>query len=215
MLMSLFLLACSGTPDAEPTVEPAAAPVPKAQVTQAAVDGSVGIISIKNKTAEDPGAPVMGGFLANGSLTISDFANLSGIDGQVVVPVKSWGSANEVRDERIQRTFFEGEAHPELTFEFASVEGVPAGGLVVDKGVDVTVKGRLGMHGQTQDVTVPMRATTYAKGHTKLTTDAPFDVSIAAFGMGEQLQALITECGHASVEDTVQVTVDLTLTPAP
>ncbi|MCP4810448.1 MAG: YceI family protein [Proteobacteria bacterium] len=216
MLLSLFL-ACGSAPEAEPPPEPVAepAPAPKAVVATVAVSGSVGVASTKNKNEEDPGAPVAGGFgQVSGELKVSDFAQLSGIDGAVVVPVSSWDSGNEVRDERLLRTFFEAEGNPQATFEFAAVRGLPEGGLVVGQPADATVDGRITLHGQTVDVSVPMSVTTYAAGHTKLLTETPIDLSIASFGLGDQLAALIVECGHASVEDAVQVTIDVTLTPA-
>ena len=216
MLTSLLFLACSGS---EPATEAPATPEPKAEVEApaaaptAAVTGSVGIVSVKNRNNEDPGAPVAGALEPSGELTVTDLATLSGIDGRVVVPISTFDSENPVRDERIQRTFFEMAEHPEIAFEFAGVDGVRDGGLVVDQAAEVTVSGRITMHGQSQDVRVAMQATRSASGATRLTTPEPFVVSIASFGMGDQLQALITECAHASVEDAVQVTVDLTLTP--
>ncbi len=209
MFLSL-LLACSKQPDViETPGPPPPPPAAKAIASDWPVSGSVGVVTIKNGDA-----PVRGTLDGvSGQVTVT--GDWSGVDGQVAVDLSTWDSALALRDDRIKETFFDLAAHGTATFAVARLEGVPEGGPSAE-GSPVTVTGRLGLHGTEQEVVVAATLTPAGEGFRLVTTEG-FDVGMASYGLEERLQALLTLCGHASVDDTAKVSLDLALgsVPAP
>lgn len=209
MLLTL-VLSCSKEPTNLENLEPPPPPpAPRVTALTLPVGGQVDVETIKNGSA-----PVSGSFAGvSGEVTIA--GDWSGVDGDVSVDLSSWDSGLELRDDRVKNTFFDLAAHGTATFALATVDGLPDGGPA-ETGSPVTVTGKLGLNGVEVDTTVQATLTPAGDGYTLATTEA-FQVGIAAHGLGDRLQALITECAHESVDDGVAVSLALTLgdVPAP
>jgi polyisoprenoid-binding protein YceI len=202
--MILLSLACLTSDPPPASTEPATPPVDPApdapRVLGWVANGSVTAVSIKNGTAEVPGTLSVGG-----SLTFEDTVTLSGVSGTLTADVSTWNSELELRDQRIRDTFFEVADHAQASFEATSFT------VTDDKG---TLEGALTMHGASKDVSIAVDVLKGDNGVALRSTE-PVTLLISEFGMTPQLDALVALCGHDSVDDAVQLTVDLKLGVAP
>jgi polyisoprenoid-binding protein YceI len=213
LLMSLF--ACSGDPepegpatdlipaDADKIVAEEDLTPPDGAGTTFPVTGWAEVVTIKNGEAEVKGSLSH----LEGSLQILD-SSWTGLNGTVTVGLESWASGDDVRDERLRRVFFQTDANPTAIFEVASVDGVPEGGFVVGaEPVPVSLSGKVTLSGATVDAVWPVAVTRPLEAAYVIESTEAVSLSIAGFGMQEQLAALITECGHQSVDDAAKVSV--------
>jgi polyisoprenoid-binding protein YceI len=202
MLLSLVLLACQPVAEPVPPAPPEAPELPVKTPVDLVLDvtaGTVSVVTIKNGDAPVPGT--LDG--VTGSITLGATPS-----GSLEIALSSWDSGLELRDERVQETFFHAAENPTATFTLSGLEGeVPAPGA----SSTVTVSGALALYTGSQDIQTSATLTQVAPGAFELTTPEPFNVEIAALGMGDNLSELMTLCAHKSVDDAVATTVTLSL----
>lgn len=171
------------------------------------VTGTVDVVTVKDGSAEVPGSFSE----VSGEWTIAAVGRMSGVSGTAEVDLASWDSENAVRDERIERTFFQVSKNESASFTVTGVEGVPDGGLAPGGTSETTVLvGTVTLSGATAEARFPVTTTRFDKGFTFVSNE-PAVLSIESFGMNDQLAALIKECAHQSVSDEVKVSVDVTV----
>lgn len=169
------------------------------------IRGTISVVTVKNGSAEVPGT--FDGL--GGTVEIDNMGSVSGWSGTTTIDLTSWDSELELRDERIERLFFEVETHPEASFEITSLDGMPANGLTVGKTAEgATLVGNLTISGTTVETSLPVVVTREARSVT-LTSSEPAVLSIESFGLNSQLAAVIKECAHESVADEVKVSIDV------
>ncbi|MED5370619.1 MAG: YceI family protein [Myxococcota bacterium] len=207
-MLSLILLALACTPaestapagDQAPSAEAGKEAEPKAAPQQPLTvrGGQLQLVQIKNGSAE-VGATVDA---PTGQIAFS------GKPSELSIPVSTWNSGMELRDQRLHDTFFHAGEHPNATWTVTFPE-MPA----LEQGASTTLplSGEVAFY--TGKAPVSFEATLTRTGETTYTlaSKAPFEVSIAAAGLGENLQALITECAHESIGDAVKVSGSLEL----
>ncbi len=206
----LALLACAGDetvpePDLQPTVEPL--PEPSTEAGGMRIRGRVDVVTMKNGSVAVPGS-----FSAlAGKWDVPVDGTLTGLRGRVDVDMESWDSEDPERDERIERIFFEVDDNRTSSFVITDLEGWPEDGLEVGASSDSTVfVGEMLLSGATVEARFPVRTTRHDSGWHFVSSESA-ELSIEAFGLGEQLAALVAECQHESISDAVQVRVDIQL----
>jgi len=207
----LFLLACTTEP-AAPTPPPAPPPTPPAAKTAkiGLTGGSIGIIARKNGDTDVPARFQT----VSGELEL-DPADLSSVHGTIQIDLASWASDEDVRDQRMRDTFFDTANNPSVSFDLSSVDGTSGPLAAVGATATGNAHGTLRWRALSQELTVPVTVLRNGQDAWKVTTAAPFDLSIAGLGMQAPLDALITLCQHKSIDDTVKVSLDLQVGTAP
>lgn len=127
------------------------------------------------------------------------------VRGALAVALNAFDSGNRFRDENARLTVFESDAHPEARFRVRAFERIDG---ETDGGTDGLPEGRsawqasgdLTLHGVTHEVSVPV---TVMRAGTRVTAEASWTVSLAAFGM--QAPTFL----WLQVEDAVDVSVTL------
>lgn len=213
-LPTLLLVACGAEPAADPqpaggqaTTAPTQEPAPPDLRTLPVGSGQVGLVTVK-----DAGVEVPARFqTVTGQVTL-DLGDLNRSTADLTIDLASWDSGLELRDQRMKDVFFRVADKP-TTVGF-KLEGIaePSGPLN-DPGAKVTGKarGKLDWRGLPIPVEAPVELERTGPDTFQVRSTAPFQVSIAALGMSEPLQELITVCQHQAVDDSVRVTVDLQL----
>lgn len=135
---------------------------------------------------------------ASGSIRV-DPANLAATRGRVVVRVASLRTGIELRDEHlVSPEWLDVASHPEMVFEITGVTGATA--LTANQDVNVQLRGRLTLHGQTRDVTAEARVRWDGTG---LRGRARFSIRLSDFGVR------INEAVRLKVSNEIAITVDL------
>lgn len=212
MLLTLALFACTTeTPAPPPAPPPAVDPSPKAPAEAKglkATSGEISLVQLKNGTAE-VGATFdtpKGTFKADGS-------------GSFEIDLGSWDSELELRNERVRSTFFHAAEHPTATFTVSSLTPDQAD-MPLDSSIATSasrtgvLKGELSVYSGKTEVEIPVRLAHPDVETFVLSTTAPFQVSIEALGLNENLQALMVECAHESIGDAVDVSFVINLSPS-
>ena len=200
-----LLLACNSEPPTAPAPAPVAAPAPAPKTAKVPLSsGTVSIVARKNGDTDVPARfdKVTGQFEL-------DPSDLSSAHGTVTIDLGSWASDEEVRDQRMRETFFDVATNPTTNFELTSVTDVSGPLAEIGATATGTAHGTLHWRQVSQDLTVPVSVQRDGASAWKVTTPAPFDVSIAALGMQAPLDALIKLCEHKSIDDSIKVSLDL------
>jgi hypothetical protein len=219
LLAALFLVACGGgepsTPAPSPTPEP---PPPAPQISPAApvwthvldaADPKLTWTSKKNGDTAVPGTLQ----LASGELRI-DPTDLATTTGTLVVELKGTASGDAVRDERLVRTFFQA-AEPDRAQARVELDRVALEPKVIEVGQSAQGSAHYVLHLGPGKVEGEIRIAVERPDAERWAVRAtePATVSIAGLGLSTQLQALVTECGHKSVDDAVQIGAELVFVP--
>ncbi|MFT5682557.1 MAG: polyisoprenoid-binding protein YceI [Myxococcota bacterium] len=165
--------------------------------------GELKLIQVKNGSAE-VGATLTG---VTGSL---DFLSGEAASGELKFDVSTWASGDAGRDVNVRGTFFKATAHPEATFTLESMEGLPDKPLLLNTEAMAVAKGTLALYAGSVPVTANVKLARGPDGYTLQTTE-DFTVSIAGLGMSDNLTELIKICAHDSVDDSVRIGLNLTL----
>jgi hypothetical protein len=205
----LLLLACTGseTPTVQEVQLPAspADPAPLAPGVLPISKGTVAMITVK-----DAGIPVPGRFeQVKGSISL-DPANLGQSKGSLTIPLASWNSDLELRDQRVKETFLQVGTVADPSFELQGIDGASAA-LVGDGASAIgTARGLLRWGSTEQAITAPVRIERLPGGSYRVQVEE-FKISIASLGLEEQKGFLMDLCMHDDLADEVAVRLDLTL----
>lgn len=135
---------------------------------------------------------------ASGSVRV-DPANLAATRGRIVVRVASLRTGIELRDEHLRSAeWLDAGAHPEMVFEITGVTGATS--LPANQDVNVQIRGRLTLHGQTRDVTAEARV---RWDGSSLRGRARFSIRLSDYGVS------INEAVRLKVSNEIAITVDL------
>ncbi len=202
-VLFIGLLACDS--EEPPEVHPA----PPTPLNLWVTGGEISVITVKDEEVEVPGRF---GTLS-GSFKFEDGTELTGLGGSMNIDLSSWDSDLPERDATVRGTFFDLVNHGTATFSLTEIEGMPDEPLAVGHSAEVNARGWLKMHGA--EVAVESKVKLSRAGEKEFHMDSvePFDLSVEALGMTERLDALMTRCGHKSINDTVKVTLRLSLGP--
>jgi polyisoprenoid-binding protein YceI len=99
---------------------------------------------------------------------------------EVRVPTGAFDSGNRFRDANARRVTFESDRYPEATFVATGVAGGPPWDLPPGAARELTLRGRLTLHGVEREVAVPVAVR--REGAT-LRVEGGFEVSLDAFEM--------------------------------
>ena len=211
-LLFLSLFACASQPiinndapdaTAPSAVEPSApeeAPAteeaPAHASTKVSLQGDLSFISVKNGDTPVPGTIV--GF--EGVADVSPEVNGEmALEGVLKIPLTALSTNLDLRDQRIQETFFDVKTTPVALFHLKKMSHPKPGtaGMWID--------GTLEIGPYKQDVRGHFRATQGEGGVQNLESGEAMIISVAALGMSERLQNLITLCAHKSIGDSIEV----------
>jgi len=135
---------------------------------------------------------------ASGSVRV-DPANLAATRGRIVVRVASLRTGIELRDEHLRSAeWLDAGAHPDMVFEITGVTGATS--LPANQDVNVQIRGRLTLHGQTRDVTAEARV---RWDGTALRGRARFSIRLSDYGVS------INEAVRLKVSNEIAITVDV------
>ena len=96
-------------------------------------------------------------------VNIPDAGTQGGVTALVTVPVKSLGTDNDSRDEKMRNECLEAEKYPNIVFEMSGADGLPP----LPSGEDTfsaTIKGKLTIRGVTREAAIPVTVKRTAKG---------------------------------------------------
>ena len=175
-------------------------PITKATISSA----EISFVHVKNGDVEVPAT--MAG--VTGEL---DFASGAKSAGELTINVGTWASGDAGRDANVQNYFFRATEHASATFSLDALENLPEKPLLPGTEAMAVAKGTLTTYTGSAPVTANIKLARTETGYTVQTTE-DFIVSIAALSMGENLAELIRICAHESIDDSVRVGVNLTLT---
>ncbi|MEM9073297.1 MAG: YceI family protein [Myxococcota bacterium] len=136
---------------------------------------------------------------ATGSVSL-DPSNLSGASGTITVPVASFRTGIDLRDEHLRGSdWLDAENHPNATFEITGIRG--GSSLTADEDARLQVTGRFTMHGVTRDVTARVRAKW--DGSSGLRARAQFTIRL------DQFNVSINPAVRLKVSNEIQITIDI------
>ncbi|NOY24871.1 MAG: YceI family protein [Oligoflexia bacterium] len=212
--LALSLVACSSEPAPAPApqpVTPSVATTPaRPQIAPINITaGQVDMITMKNDTTEVPGRFET----VSGSIKINPH-HPSATTGTLTIDLASWHSDDDTRDGRIKTLFFNTASNPTTTFELTGFRRINRPLNTVGDSITGEAVGTLHWRALNQDIVAPVEITrTGEDAYTVAVSD--FDISIAALNMSAPLQALITECQHKNIGDTVKVSLTLAIGEQP
>ena len=171
-------------------------------------NATVSMITVKNGDTEVPGK--FEG--VSGTMTFADGKHPSALTGSLDIELGSWDSGLELRDDRVKNIFFDAAKNQTASFRLTNIEDLPAEGMVIGADAEGTAKGRLTIAGTSVDVEAKVKLTRSGETDFHLDTIEPFVVSIESLHLTNPLKALMKECEHESIDDSVRVSVRLDLT---
>lgn len=205
---------CSKPEHAAPApAKPSATARPKLARSAGAGERLVDVDKSKVKAAmvkdKDFASPVTGTILLrDGRISLDDPA---GPSAKLSIDLTTFESGIPLRNERIQKVFFEvtavGWDTAELTMKLPDDAVAALRGT--GRAMHVKVEGDLKLHGKTSKVNAVVDATTAPDGTLSVKTSAPFEVHISEFGLTDNLKRLSSLCMHDSIEDVVKAEVAL------
>ena len=140
-----------------------------------------------------------------------NFASGAEAGGELTINVGSWASGDAGRDANVANYFFKATENASATFALSALENLPEKPLLPGTEAMAIAKGTLTTYTGSAPVEANVKVVRTDAGYTVQTTE-DFVVSIAALSMGENLAELIRICAHESIDDSVRVGVNLTLT---
>lgn len=205
----LLTIGCSRT-DPAPKAEvqlpasPADAPAVMAGPLPVA-KGTVSLITVKDAGVEVPAQFQQ----VTGSITL-DPNDPSKATGTLTIPLASWNSGLELRDQRVKETFLQVGKVADPTFELQGIDGAVSALLGDGATSTGTARGLLRWGSTEQTVTAPVRLSRLAGNSYRVEVDE-FKVSIASLGLEEQKGYLMELCMHDDLADEVRARLDFTL----
>jgi polyisoprenoid-binding protein YceI len=132
-----------------------------------------------------------------------DPANLSATKGTIELDVKSIKTGVDLRDEHLNSdAWLDSKKFPKIKFQIGKVEG--ASSIASGQSVDVTVKGKLTMHGVTRDETATAKVRMTDKG---LKIQASFKVNM------ENYKISVPQVVRLKVAEQIELNVMLMVKP--
>lgn len=132
-----------------------------------------------------------------------DPANLAGTKGTIELDVKSIKTGVDLRDEHLNSdAWLDSKKFPKIKFQIGKVEG--AASIAAGQAVDVTVKGKLTMHGVTRDETATAKVRMTDKG---LKIQASFKVNL------ENYKVSVPQVVRLKVAEQIELNVMLAVKP--
>lgn len=205
----LLFLGCTGS-DA-PSVQEIQLPASPADAAAAAQGGlSVAKGTVALITVKDAGVQVPARFdQIKGSITL-DPANLAQSKGTLTIPLASWNSDLELRDQRVKETFLQVGTAVDPSFELLGIDGASSALMGEGASATGTARGLLRWGSTEQALTAPVRIERLTGNSYRVQVDE-FKVSIATLGLEEQKGFLMELCMHDDLADEVSVRLDFTL----
>ena len=186
VLQLLLVMACAvGTPAA---AQQGSLPAAKVAAGRLSFDGHATVGDFTGTTTEVTGE-------------MSGGAALDEIRGWVEAPVHTLATGNEKRDRDLNKSM-ESEKYPAIRFELTGV--TPTGGT--PDSTTATLAGRMIIHGETREMTLPAVIRAGAEG---LTVRSAFPLNLKEFKIGGLSKML----GMLKMSEDVEVHVDLTFAP--
>jgi polyisoprenoid-binding protein YceI len=204
-LLLLPLLACatskeSGTYSVAPAVEAPQssqeASTPPHSASRIEIQGELSFISVKN--GDTPVAGTLVGFSGSAAVGAGE-EGLMSLDGVLEIPLAGLSTGLPIRDDRIRDSFFHIQEVPTARFTLERMQHPKPGTA------GMWIEGRLEIGAFSQPVRGHFRATSNADGSLSLESGEAMVLSISQLGMGERLTALMSLCGHKSIDDSVEV----------
>ena len=129
-----------------------------------------------------------------------DPSNLSSVSGTVTIPVRSLRTGIEERDEHmVGPDWLNAGAHPNATFEITGVSGART--MPANEDVEIQVRGRFTINGQTHDVNARVRAKW--DGADGLRLRAQFSIELDDYGVS------IPSVVRAKVSNEIRIQVQI------
>ncbi|MEE2750379.1 MAG: YceI family protein [Myxococcota bacterium] len=202
---------CTGASKA-PVSEPAGGEV-EVEAKQEPVPTLLQIEGVAEVDTQKNGDTPVGATVAGikGEVNVLNLETWEGLRGEVSVPISSFNTGLELRDERIQDVFFNREAWPDVVLKFAAPAGFSRP-LVVGDAQALTVPAEISVGGGEGAVTLELDVALEEDGRYSVTTRTPAVLSIQGLGLSDALAQLVTLCGHESVRDEVRVDIRATVT---
>lgn len=136
---------------------------------------------------------------ASGSFSV-DPANLSSVSGTLSVPIASLRTGIDERDAHLHGAdWLNAEAHPDATFQIASVQGARSLSANEDANLDIT--GRFTINGRTRTVRARVRAKW--DGATGFRLRARFSIELDEYGIS------IPSVVQAKVANEITIQIDI------
>ena len=144
-----------------------------------------------------------------GNITL-DPANLGKSTGTLTIPLASWNSDLELRDQRVKETFLQVGTAVDPSFELQGIDGASSALMGEGASATGTARGLLRWGSTEQAITAPVRIERLPGNSYRVHVDE-FKVSIASLGLEEQKGFLMELCMHDDLADEVAVRLDFTL----
>ena len=176
------------------------------------VDGSSSKITWT--AMKNGGTPVSGTLsVVDGGLAVTP-ADLGTTDGALKVDLSHVDSGDALRDQRLIETFFGSNQDDGASAKVEVVEvNVEPKAIEIGQTARGTARFALLMKQGKVDGVAKIAIERPDPNRWHVTTSEPALLSVASLGLGPNLAALIQACGHKSVEDGVNVSLDLLFGP--
>ncbi len=171
------------------------------QITAPADHAAITFVAVK-----DGGAQVeFTGSDVTGEVAIPN-GDMSQVSGEISIQIAALTSGSELRDQRVHDIFFAVTSVSQATYTFTTAAAEEVGpGLW-----HTEVTGELALVGTSHEYTMELEVAEVGDGY-RVQTREPLVVSIEDFRLGDNLSALMAECGHNFIDDAVTVEVDVML----
>ncbi len=146
-----------------------------------------------NKTAVGTSNEVTGTFVVEGSKLT---------EAEITVDMTALSSDEARRDSRMQNDGLETDSFTTATFELTGPQDIPS--IEKNKEVTLNATGQLTLHGETQDITIPLQAKWNGK---VITLSGELEISLADYDISPPNTPFV------SVEDTGTIKVQLLFIP--
>jgi hypothetical protein len=219
MLITLLTLsACDfGVPETAPAPKVTPPVAEKAKVIAAPIEAGVFSVvggSLEVETIKNGAAPVKGNLgELKGTFHFDDAALRGDITGELEVPLSSWDSGLELRDQRVQDLFFKVATNPSLSFSLTGFSSEDEDGVGVGESIDGIATGFLDVRSKKIEISTKVSISRSAPKRYSISSVEPFTVSVEDMGLTKDMEALIKACGHASVDDAIKISLNLDLGP--
>lgn len=164
------------------------------------------------RTLKNGFVPVKGTLnFSKGTLDLNDLKNFL----ELKVNLLSWDSGLSQRDSRVKSVFFAAsESNSEAVFKVTEVSPEIIDGFRKEKSFQkYSVKGQLTLAGKTTKVRAILNGSFDQKGRLRIKSLNPIELKISELGLSDNLKKLIEICNHRSVENVVELNVDVVFVP--
>lgn len=199
LFLLIALVACSQNSSTTPPS--AQFPVHNPNLLQAVLNDSMLVVT----AVKDGNIPVKGSFLVSSGKV--EKTSLGDWQLQVSFDPKTWNTGLALRDERVRGLFFQVAkmGFENIRFEASGIADAVVQNVRMGSEQIVTVQGTLFFAGQQKNITFNV-SLKLENGFIVVNTVEPIVISIADWGLEPAKQALIKECKHREIQDTINVT---------